>query len=221
MPHKRRPLDRDEAELRDTSLFVIASEDKHAVEQYFNKFTFRRVKFAILPTKDTASSPNSVFERIVRFKDEYQFGDDDQFWVVIDTDHWIQSNHIHNLRYVLQECFKKKIQIAISNPCFELWLLLHFRECPAGLLACGQCESTLKEVASGYNKKNIGRLPITVASVHDAITRARAIDNGNRIPKLTATRLYKLLEQMNAKGAMTLTGTQRDDTARSRSSQGK
>jgi len=43
MPRRQRPLIRDSNMERDTSLIVIASEDTHAVERYFDRFKPRRV----------------------------------------------------------------------------------------------------------------------------------------------------------------------------------
>jgi hypothetical protein len=44
------------------------------------------------------------------------------------------------------------IELAISNPCFELWLLLHLRECP-GMLHRHDAQSMLKTHVADYDKK--------------------------------------------------------------------
>lgn len=46
----------------------------------------------------------------------------DEIWCVFDVD---QHPHIPDAR---QQARDNGINLAISNPCFELWLLLHFRE---------------------------------------------------------------------------------------------
>lgn len=54
----------------------------------------------------------------------------DEIWCIFDVE-W-PTNHPH-LREAIQLARDKRIQLAISNPCFELWLILHFRNCEAWL----------------------------------------------------------------------------------------
>ena len=44
------------------------------------------------------------------------------------------------------------ISLAISNPCFELWLLLHLRECP-GMQHRHAIQAALKSLVPDYDKK--------------------------------------------------------------------
>lgn len=54
----------------------------------------------------------------------------DEFWCVFDVE-W-PANHPHLIRAV-QLAQTHGIHLAISNPCFELWLALHFVECRSWL----------------------------------------------------------------------------------------
>lgn len=47
----------------------------------------------------------------------------DKIWIVLDKD----ENSIDRLKNVCNWCEKNDVGIAFSNPCFEYWLLLHFR----------------------------------------------------------------------------------------------
>ena len=88
-----------------------------------------------------------MIARLDGFKAEYATEEDDQFWLCIDKDHWAEPGHIANLRVVLQHCKQKGYRVAISNPCFELWLLLHIEEVdPAVPLTCVQIVTKLKAV---------------------------------------------------------------------------
>lgn len=49
----------------------------------------------------------------------------DEFWCVFDVE-W-PVNH-PNLHQAIELARRNDIQLAISNPCFELWLVLHFRD---------------------------------------------------------------------------------------------
>jgi hypothetical protein len=206
MPRKKRPLDRDGGVLRDASLIVIASEDTYAVEDYFRRFRTRKVQFKVIPTEDGRSSPDDVASRLDDFKREVQTQPGDQFWLCIDRDHWANSGHIKNLAQVLQHCRQAEYQVAISNPCFELWLLLHFEDAkPANGCNCGEIASRLSAVAGGYDKTAVDRLPIQAAMVHDAIARAKALDiDPSPIPESVLTRVYLILEVLLAREAIDL-----------------
>ena len=60
---KPRPLTREEKTYRDDRLFVVATEDMHAPERYFDLFQNPRIKVRVLPTQGGLSSPEHVLER--------------------------------------------------------------------------------------------------------------------------------------------------------------
>ena len=170
---KKRPLDRKVNPARDANLVVIASEDRYAVRQYFDFFESTRMQFRVLETQDGKSAPEHVLNRIDAYLEEFEIGGGDMFWVVCDCDHWIEPNHIQNLTRVLQECRQKNIQVALSNPCFDLWLLLHFADFPAeDILTCDEVADRLRAAAGGYDKTKVYNLPIDDEKVATAVKRA-------------------------------------------------
>ncbi len=185
---------------------VIASEDRYAVKQYFEFFQSTRVQFRVLETEDTRSAPGHVMDRLEQFMREYDFGDGDQFWLVCDTDHWIDANHIQNLREIVQRCRQKGIQVALSNPCFELWLLLHFAEFPEEPMErCSQITELLKKAAGAYDKKKVYSLPITLDHVTTAIERAKSgCDESNPIPTTPQTSVFQVIEAFQTQGIVTI-----------------
>ena len=225
MPRKSRPLDRTTGLVRDSSIVVIACEDTHAVKQYFEKFRTRRVQFKVLPTEEGYSSPKAVVERLNRYRMEEQIGDEDELWICIDADHWIRGSHQRELAEVLRQCRSNGYCVAISNPCFEVWLLLHFvtiddellntilgnaqnstvSESDRQSIRCDGFEEHLRIVSGGYNKTNVGRLPITTLEVIQAMQRARELDNGTGdIPGAPGTRAYKLLDTLKRRDFIVL-----------------
>jgi len=169
---KKRPLKRVDGVHRDATLIVIASEDRYAVKQYFEFFKSTQIQFRVLETEDGKSSPEQVMNRLAEFMKDHDFGAGDQFWFVADTDHWIESNHIQNLVEVVRQCRQKGIQVALSNPCFELWLLLHFTEFPsADRLSCSQLGEQIRSIVGKYDKTKVFNLPVTNAAVTEAIGR--------------------------------------------------
>lgn len=57
-------------------------------------------------------------------------GEIDEFWCVFDVE-W-PRNH-PGLKEAIQQARANDVKLAISNPCFELWLILHFRDQAAWL----------------------------------------------------------------------------------------
>jgi len=217
MPRKSRPLDRTAGVTRDTSIIVVACEDTHAVKQYFAKFRTRRIQYKILPTEDGKSSPRAVIQRLDKYRDDYAQEEGDELWICIDADHWIRGNHQRELSQVMQECRQKEYGIAISNPCFEVWLLLHFSDIDDKLLRevlekppsatvrsedrdslrCAEFENQLRKLPGGYNKSKVCMLSISGNQVIKAVERARGSDKSTGdIPDCPGTRVYKLIDAL-------------------------
>lgn len=197
MPRRKRSLDRDSGVIRDASLVIIASEDTHAVKQYFRRFRTRRLEFRVLETLDCRSSPRDVMLRIDKYLAEEVALDGDQFWICIDSDHWTEANHINNLVQVLRECRQKKYRVAVSNPCFELWLLLHFDDFSTDQASCccEAVEKKLRSVVGSYRKDQVTALPLSADSVHLAIERASRLDCDKQVLSASpTTQVYQLLQ---------------------------
>lgn len=194
---KKRPVDRSANLSRDATLVVIASEDRFAVKQYFELFRSTRVQFRVLETDHGESSPAHVLSRLTEYMKEFDFGDGDKFWLVCDTDHWIEPNHIKNLVEVVRLCNQKGIEVAVSNPCFDIWLLLHFREYPTEQnLSCDAVGQMIRDELGEYNKTKVFNLPIDNERVAAAITRASAQTFTGPIPETLYTSVYKIVEDL-------------------------
>ena len=199
---KKRPIQRSEDRTRDASLVVIASEDRFAVKQYFEMFHSTRIQFHVLETDHGQSSPEHVMARLEQYLNEYSVGDGDQFWLVCDTDHWIESNHIHNLVEVVKRCKQKDISVALSNPCFDLWLLLHFDDFPtASSVTCGQVGDLIRAKLSTFNKTRVFDLPISELEVFNAIARSRKyFVESDIIPSKPQSAVHLIIEDLVNKG---------------------
>lgn len=205
MPRKPRPLNRDQGVFRDASLIVIASEDTDAVMNYFAQFRVKRVQFKVLPTQDGKSSPDAVAKRLDQFRSEYATEENDQFWYCGDTDHWVKKSHIGNLTRVLQHCRQSNYRTAISNPCFELWLLLHYKDLDVEIPSnYSEIASQLAPAAGGYNKKNGCANKPTSQMVHDAVKRAKDLSNESEIFSKVGSTVYLIVEELIQREAISL-----------------
>ena len=185
---------------------MIASEDRYAVKQYFEFFHSTRIQFRVLETEHGESAPQHVIDRLSEYIDEYEIGDGDQLWLVCDTDHWIEPGHIKNLVEVVRLCRQKGIGAALSNPCFDLWVLLHFADFPSETsLTCTEVGEQIRAAAGQYNKTKVYNLPIDDERVRSAISRAKGhYDSSIEIPTVPQTSIFLILEDLVQRGLVSI-----------------
>jgi hypothetical protein len=194
---KPRPLVRETATFRDDRLFIVACEDTYAPKQYFDIFEIPRVQIHVVPTEDGRSSPQHVLDRLLGIDHQ----DYDQRWLLLDLDHRGSGPHLRNLVETLSEAQRQGVNVAICNPCFELWLLLHHRDEGActRFADCSDVERTLREVLGGYNKRRLDNYQFTWPHIVAACIRARQLDQ-NAIPEGPSAQVHRILEAI-AQGA--------------------
>lgn len=195
---KKRPLNRQIPHLRDTKLIIIATEGEKTEKQYFESDLFRsnRVQVKVLETVDGHSAPTHVLKRIRKYKKEYELNDNDQLWLMFDKDNWDE----HVLAQIYSEAkrsLRSIIHLAVSNPCFELWLLLHHINCTDNLRKCNDVEIKLREILGSYNKSNIN-IKSFANGIDKAIERAKDLDTGNSStwPNHPGTHVYKVVKEI-------------------------
>ena len=202
---KKRPLNRDIPHFRNTSLIIIATEGAETEKQYFAFFRQKRVQVMVLPTpKDEEdpryghSSPRAVLKRLDEFKKQYDLGDQDQLWLMVDTDRW----PIAQLDKVASDAQQKHFRMAVSNPCFELWLYLHHGDVDANrVYTCRELEEKLRALLNGFNKRNL-RLSDFHGHEDVALARAEALDQSpeQRWPLQVGTHVYRVVRESKALG---------------------
>ena len=200
MTLKPRPLVRDAATYRDDRLLIVACEDTYAPKQYFDLFQIPRVQIHVAPSEGGRSSPSHVLERLLGFEHaEY-----DERWLLLDVDHRGAGPHVAELTQTLSEARRQQVNVAICNPCFELWLLLHHRgeDVCRGLSRCGDVEGELRGVLGTYNKRRLDPGQFSRRSVVEACMRARLFDQSPAwsIPDGQTAQVYRILESL-AEGA--------------------
>jgi len=202
-------IGRGARQLRDDRVFVVATDDTYAPLQYFEFLPLPRVKVTVVPTplQTTASSPGHVVQRLKdafdSVKERGQVQQGDEFWVFLDKDRNMRDNNIVGTLEALRTARHSGFEIAISSPCFELWLLLHHEDVPANttFTVCADVEQKLKAVLGGYNKTKLRRGQFQIAHLPDAIRRARALESSpddpdGHWPENVGTRVYRLLERV-------------------------
>lgn len=201
---------------RDARLIVIASEGKDTERIYFKalakEYTNPRVHVHILKRSEEEknnSSPEHVLEQLNEYKCQYELEADDELWLVTDKDHWTEAM----LSRVATECMQDvSMHMALSNPCFELWLLLHLVDV-ASLTPEEQklwienrrkskssnpyLKVLLRQKMGSYHESAYDVLTL-IQHVEVAIERARLLDKNpaDRWPQTLGTRVYLLAESV-------------------------
>ena len=191
-----------QAALRDARLFLVGVEGEVTEPLYFDGLqrhgVFRSgVHVQVLPTERGESAPSAVVDRVDAARSAIDgWRDMDACWVVIDRDRWKDKM----LAEVATLCAQKDYGLALSNPCFELWLALHHADVEARTTK-DELVSLLKTHTTYANDKRIDPTAFTRAHVESAIERADALDSAKheRWPsKAPGTHVYKLARELLA-----------------------
>ncbi|MEG4211343.1 RloB family protein [Microcoleus sp. S13_B4] len=184
-------LDR-EHDRRDTKLFIVATEGKETEKQYFRMFNSTRIKVEILATtEDGKSSPEYVLERLDTFKERYDLTEDDMLWLVSDVDRWGDKK----LSSVCTQARQRGYNLAVSNPCFEVWLTLHFEDINTLDRTCDNFKARLRIILGSYNGSNLD-ISAYKPKTKDAVNRAKNLHPSSQQdwPPTLGTHVYRLVE---------------------------
>ncbi len=115
----------------------------------------------------------------------------DKVWCIADVDDFTPAQ----VRKAVERAAPvSEVALAISNPCFEIWALLHFEACQ-GFLTKEQAKRRLQKHLPAYEK----RLPFDSLAprVSEAIARAKALAlDGEQGWQNPSTGVHRLVESL-------------------------
>jgi RloB-like protein len=224
MPRERKGVSTPKSKIRNPyRYFVIASEGADTERIYFEGLKTwleaaglvdKRIKIEYLERvtekERTESSHKAVIGQLDDYKKTYQLKQNDKLWLVIDRD--MQNNPIKNISNIATICQQKGYFLALSNPNFELWLLLHVKDLSSH--SEGQLQDLFEnrkvnsskrllewELAQGLNGYDKSNYDITkiLPQLETAIEQARRLDlnlEERWIEGRLGTRVYQLVSQL-------------------------
>lgn len=199
MPPKR--FERSQQRRETRKLFVIATEGKKTEEIYFSVFKgdeYRKnVLIEVLPTRRGESSPKHVLKRLHKYAQRVGVREGDELWIVVDVDSW----GTQSLNQLCLECTQSGYNVAVSNPCFELWLALH-QENPRTPPIAKECEEEIERLLGRYDKAEYEAKRL-IPHIQLAIENARRLDrrSGESWPHEIGTTVYRLVAKLIDKKA--------------------
>lgn len=152
---------------------MVATEGEFMEPWYFHGLMThgcvpsRKVRLRVLPPQEGRSAPKHVLARMDGFVARERLRAFDECWLVLDIDNWPDAQ----LRDVVHGAASKSWSVALSNPCFEVWLQLHFEPEAVG--------NTASEAKKRWRKLRLHHAgaepwPFTEAQVRAAVNRSLA-----------------------------------------------
>ena len=193
-PKKRRRFVRPLGKRRYRKMFVLATEGSKTESQYFAIFNDQNLIVHIKFLKEKGdSAPPQVLARMRNYLDSEDLESSDEAWLVVDKDQWT-DDQLSQLHEWAQEA--DNYGLALSNPKFEFWLLLHFED-GRGVSNSRICSQRLERHMPGYDK-GIDAKKIFDCMIKKAIERAKKRDTPacRDWPRTTGTTVYRLVENI-------------------------
>jgi len=172
---------------------AVISEGTVTEESYFDliKRIFRGISIRFYSSKKH-SSPLMLLKLLQTIMARIRQNDYVEIWILADRDSWKKEELDELARWARENpnCF-----LAISNPKFEYWILLHYEL--AGSVTSRECTRILRRHLPHF-KKRLTK-PLTLRQVIQAMKRAKERDNPPCVgwpSEPGQTTVYRLLESI-------------------------
>lgn len=194
IPMSRRRFGRPLGKRRYKRLFVILTEGIVTEPGYFSMFNNDTTILKVSIVKNKGSAPGRVLKQMKRFSKENPLLAKDEAWIVVDKDQWsdtqlgaLYSWSITNKHYGL----------AVSNPKFEFWLLLHFED-GTDIQSSQSCTDKLFHHLPDYDK--VIQPSKLKPHINEAVRRAEMKDQPPCYdwPQSAGTTVYRLVKSIIA-----------------------
>lgn len=179
--------------------YIICVEGRATEKAYFNMFKAENthIEVKVIDNK-SKSHPSHVLNKLKSYLEENEISISryDKAWMVVDRD--VGDRSKEQLDQVYDKCILNKYNFSLSNPCFELWLLLHF-ENPAAKDAdtSTKCKNRLKTYLPNYEKSHVEVLKMK-PYISNAIRNAESknISSSDPWPQNVGSTVYKLVTEL-------------------------
>jgi len=187
-----------EEELDPKKVIIISCEGSNTEPAYFkaikeklSEYISALIKIEIVPKESGASEPKDIvcnLDDFLHTEYDYKYEYDDELWVVWDREK--VDARKKNILKILPECREKNYNIAMTNPLFEFWLLLHIDDITKydnEILFINDWDTPSKKrryidkklsniLTNGYNKKNFNRDIVTKENIDKALEQEKLFE---------------------------------------------
>ncbi|HML75633.1 MAG TPA: RloB family protein [Anaerohalosphaeraceae bacterium] len=164
-PYSRSQLQRRKPSLEPRNRILIVCEGKETEPNYFNhlknklRLPAQLIEIEIIPGNVCGSAARSIVNyAIQKIRNSKRNNPFDLVWCLIDVEAPIQTTlkeaYDHVLSYIAPKDVQTKLQLILSNPCFEFWYILHFEKTCRAFALNAEAISSLKRHIPQYDKGN-------------------------------------------------------------------
>lgn len=183
---------------RDVSKILIITEG-FMEESYFRalKSHYRRKIEIKAFCSNKGQNPLNIVKFAIEKQQKYKITDEiKSTWCVFDID----NNTRDDLDKALSLSRKNKLEIALSNPCFEVWLLMHYERSTAPIHPSQKAKTLVKSKIPVYDctksffQDNVNVFNELVERLDVAIKNSEIIDKQDY--ENPSTQVYKLIKEI-------------------------
>lgn len=184
-------------------IILIATEGKNKTEKlYFNHFNKNR-SYSIMFSKGNYTDPINMINALEKEMKERGMNKDDGdiAYCVFDTD--CNTSKQVQINQAIDKCKKKNIELIKSNPCFEIWFILHYSNSTKQYNSNTELMDKLKKYIPQYEKnKDVFQLISDRTNI--AIENSKKLESYhiklgkdiNDIECNPSTQIYKIVEKI-------------------------
>ncbi len=192
--------------VRDARLYIVVVEG----DTEYNYFDALRAQDFIpkhrvriepaKPTENKSASNHLIACAEEKFNSITNRFTDDECWLVFDVESLSRNDkREQQVRETIDVARDQEWFVALSNPSFEVWYVLHVTDDLTGIDGTGNsAKKTLGRLLGGYRESNVPATCLDRQAIQLAIRRAktRDTDPNSPIPELPSTRVYRLVERL-------------------------
>lgn len=189
-------LSRKKPSKRQKDVCWISSEGTGTEYDYYSMDVFKEVPVSIKHPRNVHPKKREPIQVLKRLKEQLakeDFRKGDEAWVVVDVDTWKESELDELYKW---EASDSRYHVAVSNPKFELFLLMHYDDAK-GCTTPSKVDAKLKGCFPLYDKRLSPR-QFNEGQVRMAIQRSRTkrISSKGKLPAPGSTDAHLLAERL-------------------------
>ena len=186
---RREPPTRRRSPAATTHTILVYCGGARTEPDYFEgiRQVFRRASLTV-KIKQRGVAPAQLARLAAETRDRRP-GVYDEVWCVVDVDEF-------DVPAAVAEARRVEVNLAVSNPCFELWLLLHHADCTAHCDGYSDVAARLIKHVPAYAKTRLD-FRAHQPGLADAVTRPKRLDpSGRRHDLNPSTNVWQLVERI-------------------------
>lgn len=180
-------------------ILVGAEGDNQTERKYLESLNNKQNEYRIIFAKGIHTNPQGVITDLIKSSNKVELDEEygDIKACLIDVDY--PGDRESELKNAILQSNKEHIKLYLSNPCFEIWFLLHFRYSTRQYSSNSEVIKELKEYMPGYTKSD-NVFDLLWPKLDTAISNSKKLDKYhnqnntiNRIKKVPYTEVFNLM----------------------------